>query len=71
MQHRVSFTGEFSPNFDLYTKDIFMEEMTQISQILKNCFLKSPDFYDKFPVGSQEYKKRHPSMTSYWIRNIP
>jgi hypothetical protein len=40
----VSFNGKLSPNFDLknmistFTKDFFMENMTQIRQILKICF---------------------------------
>jgi hypothetical protein len=51
----VSFTGKRWPIFDLknmiwtYTKDFFsMKKMTQIRQILKRIFFKSPDFCDKF-----------------------
>jgi len=31
-----------------------MEKMTQIRQISKNFNSRSPDFYDKVPLGSQE-----------------
>jgi len=41
--------------FDLY-KGFFMENLTQIRQILKNYFFKFPEFYNKFPVDSQEYR---------------
>jgi hypothetical protein len=42
--NRISFTGEFSPNFDLknmistYTNDFSWKKMTQIRQMLKNVF---------------------------------
>jgi hypothetical protein len=49
-----SFTGEFSPkfwpeknDFDLHI-GYFVKKMTQIRQISKNFFSKSPDFNDKF-----------------------
>jgi hypothetical protein len=42
-------------DFDVY-KGFFMENLTQIRQILKNYFFKFPEFYNKFPVGSQEYR---------------
>jgi hypothetical protein len=51
----VSFTGEFSPNFDLKnmvltytTKEFFMEKNIKICQILKKRIFKSSNFYDKF-----------------------
>jgi hypothetical protein len=34
--------------FLTYAKGFFMEKFTQIRQILKVFFLKSPNFYDKF-----------------------
>jgi hypothetical protein len=34
-----------------------MEKMTQNRQISKFFNSRSPGFYDKVPVGSQEYKK--------------
>jgi hypothetical protein len=42
--NRISFTGEFSPNFDLknmistYTNDFSWKKMAQIRQMLKNFF---------------------------------
>ncbi len=54
VKFNVSFTGEFSPDFDLKNmifnqyKGFFIEKMTQICQILKIFFFKLPDFYDKF-----------------------
>jgi hypothetical protein len=51
----VFFNGQFSPNFDLknmissYTKEFFMEKMTQIRlEISKRKKFKSPDFYETF-----------------------
>ncbi len=43
-------------DLDLYT-GFYMEKMTQIRQISKNFNSRSPDFYDKVPLGSQEYRK--------------
>jgi hypothetical protein len=40
-----------------YTKDFPWKKMTQIRQISKFFNSRSPDFYDKVPVGSQEYRK--------------
>jgi hypothetical protein len=54
MSCSVSFTGEFSSNFDLKIYDFnlyiirfFMKKKTKIHQISKKNKSKSPDFNDK------------------------
>jgi hypothetical protein len=50
----VSFTGKFSPNFELknmvstYTKEFFMKKKSKISRFWKKKNSKSQDFYDMF-----------------------
>jgi hypothetical protein len=51
--------AKFQPekyDLDLY-KGFSMGKMTQIRQISKFFNSRSPDFYDKVPLGSQEYRK--------------
>jgi hypothetical protein len=43
-----SFTGEFSPNFDLPTGFFMEKNITQIRQIFKNSFSYRQIFYEKF-----------------------
>jgi hypothetical protein len=50
----VSFTGKFSPNFDLknmittYTKEFSQEKWPKFARFLNNFFPKLPESYDDF-----------------------
>jgi hypothetical protein len=62
MMTSVSFTGKFSPNFDLknmvltYTKEFFMgKKIKLICQNLKKIIFKLPDFYDKFQYVAMNF----------------
>ncbi len=74
------FTGEFSPNFnleknafDLYKDFSWEKKNPQIRQIFKifvSIFSKSSDFFCKFQIGSQEYRRiLYLFLLSYLVRS--
>ncbi len=62
MEHSVSLTGEFSPNFDLknmistYTKDFSWKKKRPKFADFEDVFNKSPDFYNKFQQVAKNMK---------------